>query len=106
MSKLDGSDVLVGALPVFVTFVANCSLATDSEDPYVQIYPPVSDGYGRTSLHFALALSLSEINYKSIGALPGVQIALGDINSKPTILPGYSLHYTLTPQVPNTQPPI
>ena len=90
---------------LFLVFVAQCSLAlaTDSEDPYLQIYPPVNDGDGRTPLHFALALSLSEINYKSIGALPGVQIALDYINSEPSILPGYSLHYTLTDsQVPNT----
>jgi gamma-aminobutyric acid type B receptor len=35
-------------------------------------------------------------DYTSIGALPGVQIALDYINNEPSILPGYSLHYTLT----------
>ena len=63
--------------------------------PYLQVYPPVNESDGRTPLYFALMLSFGG-QFASIGALPGVQIALDYVNSQPDILPGYSLHYTLT----------
>jgi len=66
--------------------------------PYLQVYPPVSadEAAGRTkSLYFALAMSFGG-NFKTSGTIPGVQAALDKINSDPTILPGYKLHYTLT----------
>jgi gamma-aminobutyric acid type B receptor len=74
---------------------SSATLALESQDPYLQIYPPVNETDGRTPLYFALVLSFGG-SYKSIGALPGVQIALDYINSERSILPGYSLHYTLT----------
>ena len=40
-------------------------------------------------------LSLSG-DQQSTGALAGVQAALDDINSRDDLLPGYTLHYTLT----------
>ena len=61
---------------------------------YLQEYPPVDEADGRIPLHFALVLSFGG-EYVSIGALPGIQIALDYINNEPSILPGYSLHYTL-----------
>ena len=64
--------------------------------PYLQIYPPVNESDGRTPLYFAHMLSFGGDNYRSVGALPGTQLALDYINSQPSILPGYSLHYTLT----------
>ena len=84
-------------LKLFLAFPVLCSLALalEIEDPYLQIYPAVNETDGRTPLYFALVLSFGG-GYKSIGALPGVQIALDYINSEPSILPGYSLHYTLT----------
>ena len=63
--------------------------------PYLQVYPPVNESDGRTPLYFALMLSFGG-QFTSVGALPGVQIALDYINSQPDILPGYCLHYTLT----------
>ena len=66
-----------------------------TDSPYLQIYPPVNSADDRTDLYFALMLSFRG-DYVSIGALPGVQIALDYINSQPSILPGYILHYTLT----------
>ena len=63
--------------------------------PYLQVYPAVNESDGHTPLYFALMLSFGG-DFKSIGALPGVQIALDYINSEPSLLPGYSLHYTLT----------
>ena len=71
--------------------VASCS----SLWPYLQVYPPVNETDVRMPLHFALTLSFGG-DFASVGALPGVQIALDYINSQPSILPGYTLHYTLT----------
>ena len=69
--------------------------STQMPSSYLQIYPPVNGSDGRTPLYFALMLSFGG-DYTSIGALPGVQIALDYVNRQPSILPGYSLHYTLT----------
>jgi len=66
--------------------------------PYLQVYPPVSadEADGRIKpLFFALMMSFGRI-FKSSGTIPGVQAALDGINSDPTLLPGYKLHYTLT----------
>ena len=76
-----------------------CTIAlvsSSSSWPYHQIYPTVNETDGRSPLYFAVVLSFGGNSYKSIGALPGIQIALDYINSEPSILPGYSLHYTLT----------
>ena len=69
--------------------------ASSTPWPYLQIYPPVNESDARKPLYFALMLSFGG-DYTSIGALPGVQIALDYVNSNPSLLPGYSLHYTLT----------
>lgn len=76
------------AVAAFVPLIAD-------DGPYLQIYPPVNASDDRIKLHFALMLSFGG-DYTSIGALPGVQIALDYINSQPSILPGYTLHYTLS----------
>ena len=81
---------LLVALPLKAT-----SATSSSPWPYLQIYPPVNDTDSRTPLHFALVLSFGG-DYTSVGVLPGVQIALDYINNEPSILPGYTLHYTLT----------
>ena len=79
-----------------ILLLALLSLSSSSAPwPYLQIYPPVNDTDTRTPLYFALMLSFGG-DFASVGALPGVQIALDYINSEPSILPGYSLHYTLT----------
>ena len=62
--------------------------------PYRQIYPPVDESDDRTPLFCAVVFSFGGV-YRSIGVLPGIQIALDYINSEPSILPGYTLHYTL-----------
>ena len=68
--------------------------ATSSESHHLSIYPNVSE-YESTTLYFGLMLSLSGDDQSS-GALAGVQAALDEINSRDDLLPGYSLHYTLT----------
>ena len=41
---------------------------------------------------------------ESSGALAGVQAALDEINSRDDLLPGYTLHYTLTDSKVNHMP--
>ena len=80
----------------------NESLVDSSPSPwpyYLQVYPG-TDPSGETSvelksLYFALMMSFGG-DYRSSGTIPGVQVALDQINKDPTLLPGYQLHYTLT----------
>ena len=80
----------------------NESLVDSSPSPwpyYLQVYPgtnPTEEAsVGLKSLYFALMMSFGG-DFRSSGAIPGVQVALDQINSDPTLLPGYQLHYTLT----------
>lgn len=83
------------ALCAGLAILVPSSSASDTPWPYLQVYPEVDESDLRTPLYFALMLSFGG-DYTTIGALPAVQIALDYINSEPSILPGYSLHYTLT----------
>jgi len=61
-----------------------------------QVYPDLHDVQnGTTPLYFALMQSFSG-GYVSAGGIPGLMVALDEINSDSTVLPGYSLHYTLS----------
>ena len=62
---------------------------------YLHVYPPVDGNDTRTPLYFALLQSFGG-QYNGSGSVAGLQVALDRINSDPTLLPGYSLHYTLT----------
>ena len=62
---------------------------------YLHIYPPIDENDTRKPLHFALLQSFGS-EYNGSGSVAGLQVALDRINSDPTLLPGYSLHYTLT----------
>ena len=64
---------------------------------FEEVYPaPEHTGTNNSvPLYFGLMLSLSG-DHQSSGALAGVQAALDEINSRYDLLPGYSLHYTLT----------
>ena len=75
-------------------YLVQTTPTSSNQWPYLQIYPPVNKSDDRTPLFYAVVLSFGG-GYKSIEALPGVQIALDYINSDPSILPGYTLHYTL-----------
>ncbi len=55
---------------------------------------PLNSTTGTCPLFFGLLFSFGG-NFTSSGAIPGVQIALREINEDPDILPGYTLHYTL-----------
>ena len=94
---------------VFATLATVVPAQTDNESlvdsspspwPYYQQVYPGTDPSGETSvgiksLYFALMMSFGG-DFQSSGAIPGVQVALDQINSDPTLLPGYQLHYTLT----------
>ena len=84
----------------FIEVIGAMALATILSEPvasykgnYLEVYPNATRE--STSLYFGLMLSLSS-DHQSTGALAGVQAALDDINSRDDLLPGYSLHYTLT----------
>lgn len=65
-------------------------------DEYLQLYPARSGSdINTTHLYFGLMMSFGG-DLVSSGAIPGVQVALDDINSNDSMLPGYTLHYTLT----------
>ena len=69
-----------------------------SNSLYLDSYPKLADISLKNKsipLYFGLMLSLSGDD-ESSGALAGVQAALDEINSRDDLLPGYTLHYTLT----------
>lgn len=66
----------------------------------LQEYPPLSDPGGgatddRISIYLALMQSFGG-SYTSAGVIPGIQVALDEINANSSILPGYKVHYHLT----------
>ena len=73
--------------------------------PYKQVYPFIDitqdqkicsvTENGTCPLYIALMVSFGG-EFDSSGVIPGVQMALDQINSNPAMLPGYTLHYTLT----------
>ena len=92
---------LIFATPRINAIAAN----NDDFGPYLEVYPPVNlsqnqlDCIPQTDrtcpLYIALSMSFGG-EYFSGGIVPGVQYALDQINVDPDLLPGYSLHYTLT----------
>ncbi len=76
------------------------SLSYDPAD-YLEVYPDPRDPevlQGRTPLHFALIQSLGGqySQFNASGSLAGVKVALDWINNDSSLLPGYTLHYTVT----------
>lgn len=59
-------------------------------------YPPLDNKTdGRTPIVFGLIVSFGG-SFNSSGAVPGVRVALDQINNSSDLLPGYSLHYALS----------
>lgn len=76
------------------------SLQASSVCGYVHTYPHVESANETNNgstipIYFALIMSFGGA-FNSSGTLPGVQVALDLINTHPTLLSGYSLHYTAT----------
>ena len=85
---------LASALLILVQGVQ--SLSYDPAD-YLEVYPDPKDPEvlkGRTPLYFAHIQSLKG-QFDSSGSLAGVKVALDRINNDSSLLPGYTLHYTL-----------
>ncbi len=74
--------------------------------PYIQVYPPINISVDQLScvpdlaenktcpLFIQLIMSFGGA-YVSSGIVPGIQVALDQINASPDLLPEYTLHYTL-----------
>ena len=78
---------------VVLTAAVTLSARSFNRNLYVGTYPSANES--SVQVYIGLMLSLSG-DQQSTGALAGVQAALDDINSRDDLLPGYSLHYTLT----------
>ena len=62
---------------------------------YIDTYPRTAENATRKPLFFALITSFGG-GFNSSHMIPGVQLALDRINQDPQMLPGYTLHYSLT----------
>ena len=85
-----------------ILLLSQLCLATSSIDynpeDYLEVYPDPTDPEvlrGRTPLYFALIQSLGG-ELDGSGSVAGVKVALDRINNDSSLLPGYTLHYTLT----------
>ena len=67
---------------------------SDGSGEIFHVYPDPAVSNESIPLYFALMQSFSG-GYVSAGGLPGILVALDEINSNPYVLPGYTLHYTL-----------
>ena len=59
------------------------------------LYPSNEQDGLSTPLYFGLMQAFSG-EFSAGGAIGGIEVALDQINNLDTILPGYTLHYTLT----------
>ena len=75
------------ATSLLVFFACACSAQ------YLRTYPPKQND--TVPLYFALMQSFGG-GFNGSGVIGGVEVALDQINDDPTLLPGYTLHYTLT----------
>ncbi len=86
--------LLTGILVILLQGVQSLSYDPNG---YLEVYPDPRDPEvlkGRTPLHFALIQSLGG-QFDSSGSVAGVKVALDRINNDSSLLPGYTLHYTL-----------
>ena len=80
--------------------VVQCAALSYDPDDYLEVYPDPRDSQvlqGRTPLYFAFIQSLGgpDSQVDGSGTLAGVKVALDRINNDSSLLPGYTLHYTL-----------
>ena len=93
--------------PICLFFMLLLSSQVCTKEIYREIYPPLgneeslsshcnrtSNPEGTCPLFIGFLTSFGGI-YKGSGVIPGVQLALDEINKDPNILPGYTLHYAL-----------
>ena len=82
----------------FILLLRYVSCLTDPSvtSGYLETYPKVQESTDTTPLYFGLIMSFPGGEFDGSGAIAGVRVALDRINSDPTLLPNYTLHYTLT----------
>ena len=102
MNERSTKEAMDYAIVVCMMLLIIAKFRKTEESPYVDIYPKLTEhslnfnaGNHSVLLYFGLMLSLSGDD-ESSGALAGIQAALDEINSRDDLLPGYTLHYTLT----------
>ena len=97
--------LLLAMIVILLNFGQENTAAEDSSfGPYKQVYPksdlqqdprkcsvPEND---TCPLYIALMLAFGG-DADTSGVIPGIQVAIDEINNDPFILPGYTLHYTL-----------
>ena len=92
---------MYGVVSVAVLLMAACLVQPSrgevlNNGGVFQVYPALEDTpEGTTPLYFALMQSFSG-GYVSAGGIPALMVALDEINNNSDVLPGYSLHYTLS----------
>ena len=97
MAQLTFVQKLTSALLFFLHFSIIILVANvNSFNGYLETYPKVQESNSTIPLHFGLIMSFPGGEFDSSGAIAGVRVALDRINDDPTLLPGYTLHYTLT----------
>jgi len=87
--SFSSSSRIVGVYEEIYPAISNLSLLQSIQD-----CDPETSSSGTCPLFFGLLSSFGGI-YRSSGCIPGVKMALDEINRDPSLLPGYSLHYTL-----------
>ena len=90
------TSALLSLLHFSVTFIFISVPNVSSFSGYLETYPEVQESNGTTPLYFGLIMSFPGGEFDSSGAIAGVRVALDRINKDPTLLPNYTLHYTLT----------
>lgn len=78
-------------LPLAFIVALYATGARSQELPYTY---PAQPKPNTTSLHFGLLQSFGG-TYDSSGSIPGIELALDNINKDETLLAGYTLHYVL-----------
>ena len=89
--------MLVLSFLAIVSSSVLCS-AQSEQSLYKEVYPPVNlNGSTDLSSHLFFALVQSfGAQFNGSGNIAGIKVALDRINNSTDILPGYTLHYTLT----------
>ena len=89
------------SLPAIVTLLISVGALSSSllydPDDYLEVYPDPRDPevlQGRSPIYFALIQAITG-PLATNGTVAGVKVALDWINNDTSLLPGYTLHYTL-----------